>query len=89
MMFVVTHTRRIHQAGAEGKKKPTLHDIRGSSAIEQDSETVIIIDKYSDTELEVDIQKNKGKMTSKVFVADYETGVIGQVTDRALSLADF
>lgn len=89
MMFVVTHTRRIHQAGSDGKKKPTLHDIRGSSAIEQDSETVVILDKYSDTEIEVDIQKNKGKMSNKLFVTDFETGVIGQVSNTALSLDDF
>lgn len=89
MMFVVTHTRRVHQAGSEGHKKPTLHDIRGSTAIEQDSETVVILDKYSDTELEVDIQKNKGKMSRKLFVVDYATGVIGNSIDKALSLDDF
>lgn len=88
MMFVVTHTRRVHQAGGEINKKPTLHDIRGSTAIEQDSETVIIIDKKSDNEIEVDVQKNKGKMTSKVYVVDYETGVIGQEAHQ-LSLDDF
>ncbi len=81
MMFVVTHTRRIHSPGGEIGKKPTLHDIRGSSAVEQDSETVIILDKKSNNELEVDIQKNKGKMTSKLYVADYETGVIGGVSE--------
>lgn len=89
MMFVVTHTRRIHQAGAEGKKKPTLHDIRGSSAVEQDSETVIILDKYSDTEMEVDVQKNKGKMTSKIFNVDYGTGVIGSINKDAVRFEDF
>lgn len=89
MMFVVTHTRRIHQAGSEGKKKPTLHDIRGSSSVEQDSETVIILDKYSDTEMEVDVQKNKGKMSSKIYTVDYDTGLMGAVTDKATSLDDF
>jgi len=89
MMFVVTHTRRVHQAGSEGHKKPTLHDIRGSTAIEQDSETVVMLDKVSDNELEVDIQKNKGKMTKKIYVVDYTTGVIGNAIDRALSLDDF
>jgi len=89
MMFVVTHTRRIHSPGGEVGKKPTLHDIRGSSAVEQDSETVIILDKASESEIEVDIQKNKGKMMSKVYVADYETGVIGNISARALTLDDF
>lgn len=89
MMFVVTHTRRIHQAGADGKKKPTLHDIRGSSAVEQDSETVIILDKYSDTEMEVDVQKNKGKMTSRIYNVDYDTGLMGKVSEKATSLDDF
>lgn len=89
MMFVVTHTRRIHQAGSEGKKKPTLHDIRGSSSIEQDSETVIILDKYSDNEMEVDIQKNKGKMVSKIYTVDYDTGLMGGATEKATSLDDF
>lgn len=89
MMFVVTHTRRVHQAGIGGKKKPTLHDIRGSTAIEQDSETIIMLDKYSDDEMEVDIQKNKGKMSSKIFTVDYDTGLMGAVTDKATSLDDF
>lgn len=89
MMFVVTHTRRIHAPGGEANKKPTLHDIRGSSAVEQDSETVVILNKESDTEMEVDIQKNKGKMTSKVFVVDYDTGLMGQESIKARSLDDF
>lgn len=89
MMFVVTHTRRIHQAGSDGKKKPTLHDIRGSSAVEQDSETVIILDKASDTEMEVDVQKNKGKMTSKIFNVDYETGVMGSINHSNVRFEDF
>ncbi len=89
MMFVVTHTRRVHQAGIGGKKKPTMHDIRGSAAVEQDSETVVMIDKYSDDEMEVDVQKNKGKMSSKIFTVDYDTGLMGAVTDKATSLDDF
>ena len=89
ILFVVTHTRRIHQAGSEGHKKPSMHDIRGSSAVEQDSEVVVILDKVSDTEIEVDVQKNKGKMVSKVYAVDYTTGVIGGIVDRATSLDDF
>lgn len=89
MMFVVTHTRRVHQAGSEMKKKPTMFDIRGSTAIEQDSETVVILDKFSDCEMEVDIQKNKGKMTSKIYTVDYDTGLMGSVTEKATSIDDF
>lgn len=89
MMFIVTHTRRVHQAGSEGKKKPTMHDIRGSTAVEQDSETVIILDKASDDEIEVDVQKNKGKMTNRVYMIDYTTGLIGDVSTKARSLDDF
>lgn len=89
MMFVVTHTRRIQQPGVESKKKPTLHDIRGSTSIEQDSETVIIIDKHSDTEIEIDVQKNKGKMLCKRYAVDYDTGLIGDVVEYATSLEDF
>jgi twinkle protein len=88
MMFVVTHTRRVHQAGGEQNKKPTMHDIRGSTAVEQDSETVIILHKYSDAEMEVDIQKNKGKMTTRLYNADYSTGVIGKAVDRAMTIDD-
>lgn len=88
MMFVVTHTRRVHQAGAEGHKKPTMHDIRGSTAVEQDSETVVILDKIDDSTLEVDVQKNKGKMNCKLYNIDYTTGLIGSGIDRALTLED-
>lgn len=89
MMFVVTHTRRVHQAGSDAKKKPTMYDMRGSEAIAQDSETVIILDKHSDTEMEVDIQKNKGKMSTVLYNADYETGLIGKLSEKATSLDDF
>lgn len=90
MMFIVTHTRRIQTPGAERNKKPTLHDIRGSSAVEQDSETIVIVHKPSDTEIEVDIQKNKGKMLVKTYVTDFDTGVIGSETvTLAKSLDDF
>lgn len=86
MMIIVTHPRRTTQPGGE-KKKPTMEDIRGSSAVAQDSETVVILDKISDTEIEVDVQKNKGKMTKKVFVVDYETGLIGNESNT-LTLDD-
>lgn len=89
MMFVVTHTRRVHAAGSETKKKPTMYDMRGSEAIAQDSETVIILDKFSDVEIEVDIQKNKGKMSTKLYNADYDTGLIGSMSEKATSLDDF
>ncbi len=81
MMVIVTHPRRTKTAGG-ASNKPTLEDIRGSSAVAQDSETVIILDKMSDTEIEVDVQKNKGKMSKKVFNVDYETGLIGGQSDR-------
>jgi twinkle protein len=86
MMFVVTHTRRVHQAGAEGHKKPTMHDIRGSTAVEQDSETVVILDKVDDSTLEVDVQKNKGKMESRVYSIDYMTGLMGGGVERYQSI---
>lgn len=89
MMFVVTHTRRVHQAGGERHKKPTMHDIRGSTAIEQDSETVVMIDKDDDITMQIDVQKNKGKMTNRFFSVNYETGIMGDSIDRATSLDDF
>lgn len=88
MMFIVTHTRRVHTAGGEKNKKPTLHDIRGSTSVEQDSETVVMLDRTSDTEMEIDIQKNKGRMTSKVFNIDYDTGLIGSESTKVHSLDD-
>ena len=87
MMFIVTHPRRTKTAGGESKK-PTIEDIRGSSAVAQDSETVIILDKVSENEIEVDVQKNKGKMTRKIFSVDYETGLIGNAIDRVMTLDD-
>lgn len=87
MMIIVTHPRRTKTAGGESKK-PTIEDIRGSSAVAQDSETVIILDKVSDTEIEVDVQKNKGKMSKKIYTVDYETGLIGNPSDRAITLDD-
>lgn len=88
MMIIVTHPRRTKQPGGESKK-PTMDDIRGSSSVAQDSETVIILDKISDTEIEIDVQKNKGKMVKKIFNVDYSTGVIGSESHFATSLDDF
>lgn len=89
MVFVVTHPRRTKQAGSEGGKKPTLDDIRGSSSVAQDSETVIILDKSSDTELEVDVQKNKGVISKRVYPVDYNTGLMGDASKKVLTLDDF
>ncbi len=89
MVFVVTHPRRTKQAGSEVGKKPTLDDIRGSSSVAQDSETVIILDKSSNTELEVDVQKNKGIISKRVYTVDYSTGLIGDESRKVLTLDDF
>ena len=78
IVVVVTHVRKIDNMGAARPRKPQLDDLKGSSSLKQDPEVVAMLHPTEDRlGIEVDIQKNKGPMTSKTFKINNETGVIG------------
>ncbi len=77
IMIVVTHVRKLDDPGSTHQRKPNLDDLKGSSSLKQDPEVVAIVHPTPDRlGVEVDIQKNKGPMTSKKFAINTETGVI-------------
>lgn len=82
IVIVVTHVRKIDNMGAQRPRKPQLDDLKGSSSLKQDPEVVAMLHPTEDgLGIEVDIQKNKGPMTSKTFKINNETGVIGEEYD--------
>lgn len=82
LVVVVSHVRKMDVGGASLKRKPTLNDLKGSSSIEQDSQVVIMLNKLSDTELEVDVQKNKGAMGKRTYEVNLKTGKIIKEIDE-------
>lgn len=76
VIIIVTHIRKIEQAGATLSRKPNLDDLKGSSSLSQDPECVILLDKH-DEGMEVNVAKNKGEMRSQVFSFTPETGRMG------------
>lgn len=73
VMIVVTHIRKIEQAGASSKKKPGIEDLKGSSSLYQDPECVVMLTS-EDNVLTVDVVKNKGKMLRGDYAFDKESG---------------
>lgn len=78
IIIIVTHIRKIQQAGAEVKRKPNIEDLKGSSSLYQDPECVVMLSSSTEGELTVDIVKNKGKMDSKDFVFSESTGKLDE-----------
>lgn len=82
VMIVVTHVRKLNDPGSNANRKPNLDDLKGSSSLKQDPEVVAMVHPTDDRRgVEVDIQKNKGPMTSKIFKIDVDTGVIDGAYD--------
>lgn len=81
IMIVVTHIRKIESAGSQRTKKPNLDDLKGSSSLSQDPECVVMLSRPSESSMEVDILKNKGKMGNKIYQFNNETGKMGGEVD--------
>jgi DnaB helicase-like protein/Toprim domain-containing protein len=76
-IIIVTHVRKIQQMGAATRKKPGIEDLKGSSSLYQDPECVVMLTSPETGVLEVDVVKNKGKMSNKMYHFNQETGRIG------------
>ena len=82
IMIVVTHVRKLNDPGSDHQRKPNLDDLKGSSSLKQDPEVVAIVHPTEDRRgVEIDIQKNKGPMSSKIFKINTDTGVIKGLYD--------
>lgn len=77
IIVVVTHVRKLDDPGSHTHRKPNLDDLKGSSSLKQDPEVVAMVHPTDDRlGIEVDIQKNKGPMTSKKFNINMDTGLM-------------
>lgn len=91
LIIIVTHIRKIEQMGSTQKKKPGIEDLKGSSSLYQDPECVIMLTSPKVGVLEVDVVKNKGKMSTKQYHFNQESGKIGEeyVSDESKANDDF
>ena len=79
IIFVVHHLNKLgntDEAFGSSNRKPVLEDLKGSSNLYQDPECVIMLYSEHPDTITVDIQKNKGKMSSKKFNFIKDTGKI-------------
>ncbi len=81
IMIVITHIRKIEQAGAVSSRKPNIEDLKGSSSLYQDPEAVILLSSDEVGTILVDVAKNKGEMRATKFNMNVGTGVISQYVD--------
>lgn len=79
IIIVISH---INRGAVMGGQKPTLKNLKGSSSLEQDAEIVVMLYPTADLKgLEVDVQKNKGPMSKKMYSIDISTGVMSDNYD--------
>lgn len=78
IMIIVTHIRKINTAGATRSQKPGIEDLKGSASLYQDPECVAMLTSDSAGLLNVDVVKNKGKMSSRMYRFSQETGRISE-----------
>jgi len=74
IMIIITHIRKIDNAGSLLAKKPGIEDLKGSASLYQDPECVIMLDGDGKTTMKVDVVKNKGLMGNRDFVFNESTG---------------
>ncbi len=71
VFIVVTHLRKRDSSG-----RPVLHDLKGSSSLEQDPECVILLSSDTPNVITVDVAKNKGAMGVYNFGINMQTGTL-------------
>lgn len=74
LFIVVTHVRKTDTPGAKKSKAPGMDDLKGSSALSQDPECVVMLSIPDAGSMAVDVVKNKGKMSRQVYGFNVETG---------------
>lgn len=80
IIMVISH---INRGAVYSGQRPTIKNLKGSSSLEQDCEIGVMLYPSDDLKvLEVDVQKNKGKMMKKFFNINVSTGVIAGEYDQ-------
>lgn len=78
VMLIVHHVRKMDSPGAKKAKKPGIEDLKGSAALFQDPECVVMLMADTPEIISVNVVKNKGKMSSKRFSVNNETGKMSE-----------
>ncbi len=77
ILIVVSHIRKIEGPGQfiAKHRKPNIEDLKGSSALYQDPEVVVMLSQtINDSEILVDVVKNKGVMGDAIYYLNRATG---------------
>ena len=80
LIIAVSHIRKDDRSGAAIEKPPTLSDLRGSGSLMNDPHCVMLLHQTEEG-LNVNVAKNKGRMSSSVFNFKPDTGLIVGKTD--------
>lgn len=75
ILFIVVHHIRKAPPGSV-TKKPSMEDLKGGSSSFQVSEAVVMLSSPEEGYIEVDVVKNKGKTSTKIYKFNSNTGVI-------------
>ncbi len=74
ILLIITHIRKIEQAGSWKKSKPNIEDLKGSSSCYQDPECVVMLSSQDTGKIDVDVLKNKGEMGYACYGINNATG---------------
>jgi len=76
VLLIVSHIRKIEKPGEfiAKSRRPNIEDLKGSSALYQDPEVVVMLSDTDENNIYVDVLKNKGEMGGKEFYFDRSTG---------------
>lgn len=88
ILFIVHHIRKIHAPGSTQQRSPGLHDMKGSSSTFQDPECVVMLSTPEEGKLLVDVKKNKGKMSKRMYKFNAETGRLGEELQSTTQIID-
>ncbi len=87
VLLIVSHIRKIEEQGAQRKRKrPGIEDLKGSSSLYQDPETVVMLSQGEKGDVLVDVVKNKGEMLGRYYSFNKATGVYsesGDIVDKS------
>ena len=82
--ILVHHLKKADNTGGVRKER-TMDDLKGSSALTQDPECVVLLSIPAEGELTVKVEKNKGKMLKTRFKYHLGTGRLGDESDAQKS----
>lgn len=74
IIMAVHHVRKTDSPGAKKPRQPGIEDLKGSSAVFQDPECVVMLTSEAEGIISVNVLKSKGKMSIRKYNVNNETG---------------